>query len=605
MLSRLQLDKAQLDVVKADAEIRRFVVAAAGQGKTEVLVSRILELEEQGLNLSDEILVLSFSRAAVEAVRSRTSAASIRNVGILTFDAFAARILIDEGVEPEAGFDARIRQATELLRGEEIPQVVEPLRHVLIDEAQDLVGDRADLVLALLDALEPDSGFTVLGDPLQGIYDFQLEESKAKITSIELIHEIIDRFGAGKITLQNHYRAATEQMKGLVPVAEEIRALKKTEENSAKAHRSLDDFIPEQIGTDFLSESGALEPLEDDTTVLLASTNFEVLIASEILWDNKIEHIVRRRAQEMNLAPWVYQALGNLPARTYTFDEIISRLRTINGIDPDIVWRQLKRTEGNLFIPDVLDLAKLARRLSSGVVPLSLTVNDSHRLTLSTIHRSKGLEFSNVIYLPPASGAPASECNWDTLRQKYVAVSRAREQVIKSSFPRGTTLRSRYSPKTGKSVELRFKGKGRLVPSRLEFGNDDIDDLTPYYHAEFSANRVVQVLQRPDLIGLPITGYLDPNSTQDSGVVRYILKTTEGIPIGRTSVGFGYDLKHTFCWPGAKSWEWPIAFEGTRITSVEAAAGNPEETAAVGLAPSGLWLVPRLTGLIRPLWKQV
>lgn len=605
MRSNVQFDSSQLNVVKSDASTRRFVVAAAGQGKTEVLVSRILELEEQDLNTSDEILVLSFSRAAVEAVRSRANFAGIRNVSILTFDTFAARLILDEGEDAKPGFDERIRQATELLRGEEIPQIVEPLRHLLIDEAQDLVGDRAQLVISLLEAMDSDAGFTVLGDPLQGIYDFQLEESEVKTTSTELINEIIDRFGAEQVALEKHYRAATEKMKDLVLVAEQIRSLEITEENAATAHKLLDGYIPRQIGTDFLSESGALEPLEDDTTVLLASTNFEVLIASELLWESGIEHVVRRRAQEMSLAPWVYQALGNLSARIYPFEDIFARLSAVEDIDADVAWRHLKKTEGNLSLPDVLDTARLTRRLSSRAVPFSLTVDDSHRLTLSTVHRSKGLEFSNVIYIPPQSGAPAAECTWGTLRQKYVAVSRARERVIKSSFPRGTMLRSRRSSKTGNSEELRFKGKGRPVPARLEFGNSDIDDLIPYSHVEFSADRIIGELQRPDLIGLPIRGVLDPDSVQDSGVVRYVLQTPEGIPIGRTSIGFGFGLKHTFRWPGSRTWDWPLAFEGARITSLETAAGNPEETEAAGLAPSGLWLVPRLTGLIRPLWKQV
>lgn len=603
MRSIVQLDSSQLNVVNSDASTRRFVVAAAGQGKTEVLVSRILELEEQGLNAADEILVLSFSRAAVEAVRSRSNSAGIRNVGILTFDAFAARLILDEGEDPKSGFEERIRQATELLRGRDVPQFVEPLRHLLVDEAQDLVGDRAEMVIALLNAMDPDAGFTVLGDPLQGIYDFQLEESESKTTSTELVREIVSRFGAEKIALEKHYRAATEEMKGLVPVANQIRALEATEENAAKAHMLLDEFIPGQIGASFLSETGTLEPLDEDTTALLASTNFEVLMASELLWKNGVEHVVRRRAQEMSLAPWIYHALGKLPARTYAFDEIFIWLGTIDGVDPDEAWRHLKRAEGNLSMPDRLDMARLTRRLGSQSIPVALTVDDSHRLTLSTVHRAKGLEFSNVIYLPPKSGSPAAECTWATLRQKYVAVSRAREQVIKSSFPRSTVLLNSTLPKSRNAVELRFKGKGRRIPVRLEFGNGDIDDVIPYVHTDFAAGRIIEELERPDLIGLSITGVLDPDSGQDGSVARYVLQTPEGTPIGRTSIGFGYALKKAFSWPGSRSWEWPPGFEGARITSLETATGNPEETEAAGLAASGLWLVPRLTGLIRPLWK--
>ena len=50
------------------------------------------------------------------------------------------------------------------------------VRHLIVDEVQDLVGVRARLVLAVLATLPPDVGFTLLGDPHQAVYDFQLED---------------------------------------------------------------------------------------------------------------------------------------------------------------------------------------------------------------------------------------------------------------------------------------------------------------------------------------------------------------------------------------------------------------------------------------------
>ena len=604
MSSKVSLDSSQLAAAEAAYDARRLITASAGQGKTEVLISRVKNLEEQGLNPADEILLLSFSRAAVDAIRSRSHRAEARNAQILTFDAFAARILLDEGEEPQDGFDQRIRQATKLLREEYTPRIVEPLRHVLIDEAQDLVGDRAEFVLALLDTLSSDAGFTILGDPLQGIYDFQLSESCSKMTSTELFHQLNSHFGAENRILERHYRASTEEMESLIVVADKIRALPANDEGCKEGHSLIDEFIPDQIGTDFLSESGALEPLEGDTTVLLASTNFEILKASEILWKHNVSHVVRRRAQEMSLAPWIFGALGDLPAKQYSFNEIHSKLSRVPAIDPDEAWRHLKLTEGNLSLPEVLDTSRLSRRLNSGSVPLPLTVSDSHRLTLSTVHRAKGLEFSNVIYLPPRPGTPAAEQSWPTLRQKYVAVSRAREQVLRSSFPRDILLLGRSIPSSQRTIELMFRGKGRQTPVRMEFRNDDVDSSLPFSHDEFSSISVMHELNRDSLIGLPLTGILDAPSIEESVVARYILITPEGRPIARTSMDFGYALKTIFEWPGSKNWKWPSTFVGARVTSLETVAGSPSATAAVGLQESGLWLVPRLTGLIQPLWKQ-
>lgn len=176
MLAEIELDESQRDVAEADPDARMFVTAAAGQGKTEVLLARVKTLVEDGLNPADEILVLSFSRAAVEAVRKRARIHDLDGLQIRTFDSFAAQILIDMDEETLGdSFDARIRKATKYIAGDETPDRLTYLQHILVDEAQDLVGDRAELVLALFSVLGDDFGFTVLGDPLQGIYDFQLK----------------------------------------------------------------------------------------------------------------------------------------------------------------------------------------------------------------------------------------------------------------------------------------------------------------------------------------------------------------------------------------------------------------------------------------------
>ena len=226
MLVDVQLDASQREVAEAESDARMFVTAAAGQGKTEVLLARVQTLVEDGLNPADEILVLSFSRAAVEAVRKRARVHDLDGLQIRTFDSFAAQILIDMDEEALGGsFDARIRKATEHIAGEETPDRITYLKHIMVDEAQDLVGDRAELVKSLFSAIGDELGVTVLGDPLQGIYDFQLDESESKLSSNEFIQWLIDDFGAQHETLEHHYRAETDRTRELISVGDEIRTL--------------------------------------------------------------------------------------------------------------------------------------------------------------------------------------------------------------------------------------------------------------------------------------------------------------------------------------------------------------------------------------------
>lgn len=599
----IDLDPSQQAVAFAAPEDRLYVVAAAGQGKTEVLLERIHSLRNDGLNPADEVLVLSFSRAAVETAQKRASANGLDGVLILTFDALAARIILDEADETDAlagTFETRIRKATEFVRGPELPSLLESVRHILIDEAQDLVGDRAELVLAILEEVGDDLGFTVLGDPLQGIYDFQLDESESKRTSKEFRDYLIDHLQAEPMELEGHYRATSEQMESLIGIAESIREFDGDENYVVSAHLELDKFRITLSSSNFLDESGALEPAMSETTALLASTNYEVLVASELLWEEGVPHIVRRKSQDMRADPWIYAVLKGLENKSYAESVILKKLAAVDTELVEARWSQLKDAERDYRSHSSLNLALLGMKLRTRSVPMALTVQDSSQLTVSTVHRSKGLEFTNVIYLPPHNKARAAELSWPTARQKYVALSRAREELISSDFPKGAIKPARTLKPGGRWTELRFFGS-RTKIARIEFLNADVDDLVPFGRSEEQAVFAQAILERPEAVGTAIAGVLDDSTLGGEAPPRYILLDASNVCVGRTSIGFGYDLRSAY--QDGRQWEWPTEFSGARITSVECAFGNSEETLEIGLGPSGIWLVPRLTGLIRPQWK--
>ena len=75
-----------------------------------------------------------------------------------------------------------------------LPDYLGAMRHILIDEVQDLVGYRAEFVLALLEAT--DCGFTLFGDPAQSIYGFQLGKQDSDMTSTGFFRELAGRYGS-------------------------------------------------------------------------------------------------------------------------------------------------------------------------------------------------------------------------------------------------------------------------------------------------------------------------------------------------------------------------------------------------------------------------
>lgn len=119
-LTEHQLTAAQQAVVDQPWDARVLVTAGAGAGKTHTLVRRLDVLVEREELEAGEILVLSFSRAAVRELTERIErhAAAAQRIRVQTFDAWAAALLNRAYPDTDWGtytFDERIKAATEAI----------------------------------------------------------------------------------------------------------------------------------------------------------------------------------------------------------------------------------------------------------------------------------------------------------------------------------------------------------------------------------------------------------------------------------------------------------------------------------------------------------
>ncbi|MEP9394537.1 UvrD-helicase domain-containing protein [Gordonia sp. VNK1] len=590
---QIELDEAQDRIAEAAADERLIVIAGAGQGKTEVVTARLQSLiEDEDLSASVELLVLSFSRAAVHAVRSRLSERDIAEVNVRTFDSFASQLLLEADVEPAIGFEARIRQATELLADNgDVADLVESLRHVIVDEVQDLVGDRADFVWALLSSLSDDAGFTVLGDPLQGIYDFVLDESAAPTTSPELLGRIATELGATEVNLSTNYRARG----GDCIRAAELGPLLRSETKPAEALAVLRGFRDTLPHVDRVEDWSFLD-LYAGRSAILCRSNPEVLRVSRELVDEGIAHAVRRPAQSFGAAKWIGSALGYLQGPIVARSDVEQRLEQIlDEADAEDAWYLLKSAEQRGRGMDQIDLDRLRRRLGAGTVPLTLTEGDDDmRIIVSTVHRAKGLEFDNV-FITDWSDRPDEDDPWAPIRLEYVALTRARDTIVMVTTPRrhSAVTECRWLPNR---LQERMGPKGKSRARALEIGYGDsyaarpvavdnasvaqvqasLDELTPGVAVEAELDRMRSDVQRP----------------------IYAL-TVDGRPVGHTTDTFGEDFAAAF---KVRRGQWPAALTDMVLVSVETVAGDPNIAVEAGAGPGGFWLVPRVAGLARPLW---
>lgn len=592
----VDLDSEQRIVAESASDDRLLVIAGAGQGKTEVVTSRLRHLiEDEGLSASTELLVLSFSRAAVHAVRTRLSERDVVDVNVRTFDSYASQLLLEADVEPALGFEARIRQVTALLRdgNEDLIEVVGCLRHVVIDEVQDLVGDRAEFVMAIMERLSEDAGYTVLGDPLQGIYDFALEDSATPMTSDDVVERLESVYGAKRRALSKNYRARGDACRRVVDVGARLRATTDPTE-ALEILRDLRDSLPRVNHVDdweFLD-------LYPGRSAILCRSNAEVLRVSRQLAAADIRHTVRRPAQAFGAAKWVAPTLAGLAGPEVERALVEARLtEMLDDEASEDAWYLLKMVEGGRGrARDQLNLERIRRRVASPTMPLTLTQGDDDiDVIVSTIHRAKGLEFENVFLVDwrdtPDDGADL----WAQVRLDYVALSRARDAVVVVSTPRARSSVAEYRWLPGRLQErVGLRGKSRA--RALEIGYDDVYASRPCDVAEASAVSIQAALETVTP-GFAVEGVLNRDRSDCERPIYDLM--TSGTPIGRTTEEFGAAFAKAF---KVRPGEWPAALVDLILVSVETTAGDPSIAEQAGVGPGGFWLVPRVAGLARPLW---
>ncbi len=219
---------------------------------------------------------------------------------------------------------------------------------------------------------------------------------------------------------------------------------------------------------------------------------------------------------------------------------------------------------------------------------------------VSTVHRAKGLEFDRVVIVPARDRADADLDPAEEMRVSYVALSRARDEVYLGSAPAEAGLV--FKPR-GVDRWAQHAWQGRRPPRvvSLEALSVDVDVQKPTRGHSGTAVEVQARLRERAVTGAALVGVLEPDG--ELAAPRFTLHLSDdGSIVGRTSESFGRALARVLR-PGYGK-DWPRALLGLAVGSVETVAGDPDLTRFAGLPGSGLWLVPRLTGLARPDWKN-
>lgn len=616
------LTAEQQAVVDRPWDTRLLVTAAAGSGKTHTLVRRLdaLMSDEEDALEAREILVLSFSRAAVRELRERIAlhAREARRVRVQTFDSWAYAVL--RGEQPDRDwstlrFDERIAEATEaILRGAVEESEQGAPAHVVIDEVQDLVGERRDMVETLLDRFQDSCGFTVVGDGAQAIYGFQVSDEDARAAETNYFFDWLRASYPDDLVelhLSANFRARTAEAQVALPMGITLQRLPSetsaAEDAGEDAYRSLTDLLRGCPSFGPVDDAFTLDSLRDfrGTCAVLCRDNRQALVLSETLFAHGVPHRLLRDLQDRPVPAWVAAVLRGTGSTTLTEDRFLDLLGSGPAApvgDRARIWRSLRGAAG--APRGLLDIAALRRSVAQGGFPDDLAAAEPVDLVVSTVHRAKGLEFDRVIVVEPASVAelrkqhthidPAAEA-----RALYVAMTRPRDDLFRLDAPDTALIRrdrrtgrlyvGGWKPYQRHGISAGGTDVSREHPPGTEGFEHDAAALQDYLASSVSPGDALDL--RPQ--------HAMPLASDESPPYTVFHRDR---PIAVVSERFRQDLYTSL--KINKTWDisWPTSIEGFRVDCLESVAGSTASGARAGLGDHGIWMVPRLSGLGRHRW---
>tara|TARA_A100001391_G_scaffold205236_1_gene204281 strand:+ start:6878 stop:8743 length:1866 start_codon:yes stop_codon:yes gene_type:complete len=431
-------DASQLDVIQRGEDSRLIVEAGPGTGKTAVSCARLAYLiREHGVQPTKSWMI-SFTRTAVAEIRARL-------YDYLGEDAFAVKVAtvdshawsIHSGYDTTAvltgTYEENIDSVTALIHDDpDVQEYLEGVEHLVVDEAQDLVGNRADLVEAVIRALRPEAGVTVFADEAQAIYDFA-EEGETDDGQGALLDRLRgdETLGFESSALSTVHRTSSP---GLLRIFTNVRAAVMSgagaEGGGFAAVRS--GIAANADGNDLNTRDLGISEMPAGSLVLFRS-RAEALEASQYC---TAPHSLRLSGYGSSLPPWIGLCFHDFVKSHMGKQEFLTRwLQRVETICPpdygaEEAWERLTRAGG--AADGSLDMNWLRTRLGRFNPPVELV---SHEYGLpgpiiGTIHASKGREAEDVyLLMPDTAEFEDAEEEEEESRVLFVGSTRARSSL--------------------------------------------------------------------------------------------------------------------------------------------------------------------------------
>lgn len=423
-----ELSPAQLNIIKDNFSPYIVVAAGPGSGKTKLLVHKLASIYLMEDVKHEQMLMLTFSRAAVTEFKKRLIALignAANFVPIMTFHSFCFDLLGRVGTVEKA--DTIINQTVEKIKNGEVDLARITKMILVIDEAQDMSESEFSLVKVLMEKNE-DLRVIAVGDDDQNIYEFRGSSSK------HLESLIVDN-KAKKYELVENYRSrsnivdfANRFVKKITHRLKETPIWAKNRENGTiHVTRYLAGDLSTPIVNDIRSKH------LQGTTCVLTRTNADAMnivglmqknnMSAKIIQTNmhfNLSNLVELRAfsQEFKAKDEEYTILPNVWQRAkYNLNKNFKNSANLSGCLKLI--RDFEETNPKTKYKS--DFEQFVRE--SKMEDFFAVTDDA--ILVSTIHQAKGREFDNVFL----ALSEYQEIDDSTLRAIYVAMTRAKNNL--------------------------------------------------------------------------------------------------------------------------------------------------------------------------------
>ena len=460
------LDKFQQAAVD-NSNNQLLITAGPGSGKTTVLTRRLAKIISENIHFPQNCLAITFTRKAAQEMKIRLQTIlkeKAKNINIHTFHSLCFSILKEQYeaaglnkdfqvmseqekelctdksiLENTLDFDQLITLTVKLL--EENPEIQqlyrERFKYTSVDEYQDIDENQYKLIRLLV----PENGnICVIGDPNQAIYGFRGGDSKFFQNFTQ------DYKNAQPISLKNNYRSTGNIVDASNQMIESFNIVSMYEKpheritiHTAPTDKSEAEFIASTIEN--LIGGHNLFSIDSSRTAgqksELSFSDFAILYRTSSQLPPIIEALDRTGM------PYVTVSNEPLCSKKPVHD-LLSRLTDGKNIIEQLedLSKEFADKIDNNTINFLLDTARNFETKTDFIHEISMSTEAdtldkrADRITLMTLHSSKGLEFKCVFIagledgILPLYKAKEENETEEERRLLYVGMTRAEERLF-------------------------------------------------------------------------------------------------------------------------------------------------------------------------------